>query len=537
VRLTKTAIASAKYEGGNRNFYAIWDDLVPGFGVRIHPSEKKVFILVYRIGKAKKFFNIGPTEVLTVQQARDRARRLLVDVKDGKDPQAEKKEKLKSKTVGDLIDAYMEDHAKIKKKSWLKDKKRLERHVRPKWKGRLVSSITFNDVDSLHRYIKKAKPKFTVAGKPRLDKDGNQIIRETPYEANRVVEILRKMFNLAAQWGYVPANHPNPAVGIQKFKEDKRDRFVTEREMPRLLRSIEDEPNIYIKAALLLYLLTGVRRNELLTARWEQVNFDNAELELRKTKTGKKRYVLLSIKAMEILKNIPKEKDNPFIFPGRHKDKPLVNIDDSWKRIKDEAGVSDVRIHDLRRTVGSWLASEGRSIELVGEVLGNESIEATKVYARFEKNVKQKAVEQHGRKLEEIMRGDQTKAVERFKEKYSVPIDLIERAIDSYKQRNVDDLERAAIELRDLADLGNNQKTQDEKSAHEAFSNLTNVLLRVLKLESQPVQKGSRRKSKTFDYKYESKKAIVFISDPIAREIIREIAANICALIDRKQEI
>src|SRR5262249_54312779 len=136
------------------------------------------------------------------------------------------------------------------------------------------------------------------------------------YEANRTVALLGKMFELARRWGFLPENAANPARGINKFKEQKRDRWVTQEELPRLASAVAQNPNLYGCAAIWLYLLTGVRREELLQARWEDVDFARCELRLGETKAGRIHYVPLSTPALALLRILPREEGNPYLLPG-----------------------------------------------------------------------------------------------------------------------------------------------------------------------------------------------------------------------------
>jgi len=176
-------------------------------------------------------------------------------------------------------------------------------------------------------------------------------------------------------------------------------------EMPRLAEAIDKEAHPLVRAALWLYLLTGARKNELLKAKWEYVDFDLAELRLPDTKAGRVHYIPLSEAALAILGNLPRTAGNPYIFPGRKDGKPLVNIAKSWRRIRKAAGIEDVRLHDLRRTVGSWLATAGASLPLIGKTLGHSQPSTTAIYARLSEDPVRKALEEHGARLMEAAQG------------------------------------------------------------------------------------------------------------------------------------
>jgi integrase len=244
-----------------------------------------------------------------------------------------------------------------------------------------------------------------------VKKDGKPVMRPVmrpgaPYEANRCLEVLKRAFNLAVVWGFLPDDHRNPCVGIQRFKETKRDRWVTHEELPALAKAIDAEEDVFIKAALWLYLFTGCRRAELLSAKWEQVNFDRRELRLPETKSGRAFTLPLSAPAVAILDNLPQVEGCPYVFPAKFgKTGHLVNIDKPWRRIRAAAGVPDCRLHDLRRTVGSWLAMDGASLLLIGKTLNQTSPAATAVYSRLSEDPVRAALERHAEKLVKIATG------------------------------------------------------------------------------------------------------------------------------------
>jgi integrase len=191
------------------------------------------------------------------------------------------------------------------------------------------------------------------------------------------------MFSLAEQWGYVPEGHPNPAKGIKRFREKSRDRFVTEAEFPRLREAINAEEDVYVRSAIWLCLFTGARKTEILSRKWEDVDLDRKEMRLKDTKAGRDHVVPLSQPALEILGSIPRQQGNPYIFPGGKKGEPRKDFRPQWDQIRERAGLQDITFHDLRRTVGSWLAIGGSSLVLIGKVLNHSSPSTTKIYARL----------------------------------------------------------------------------------------------------------------------------------------------------------
>jgi len=376
MKLTKKAIDGFKYKGDGQSRDVRWDDL-PGFGVRIYPAGRKAFILSYRANGRKRLMTLGTYGPITLEQARNKARSFLGDVINGKDPLEERKQASQGETIKSLSREYLERYAKISKRSWKEDQRRLERHIIPKWGNIKVKSIKRSDVAALH----------------------HQIGKTAPYEANRILALLSKMFELAQRWGFLKENSPNPARKIDKFKEEKRDRWVTPEELPLVAQAIDQEENLYVRGALWLYLLLGIRKTELLNTKRENIDLSRKEMCLPQTKAGRTHYVPLSEPAIQIIKNLPELEGNPYLLPGRRKGCPLVNVSMPWDRVRKKAKIKDVRLHDLRRTLGSWLAQSGNSLHLIGRILNHKNPSTTAIYARFSQDNVRDALESHGKQI------------------------------------------------------------------------------------------------------------------------------------------
>lgn len=381
VKLTKKYIDSQTYNGKAQHI--IWDEAVSGFGVRFYPTGKKAFVLSFRDNNRKSIMTVGSYSVLPIEAARNKARAYLVQLNNGVNPLQERKKERQGKLIKDLCKAYIERHA-IKKKSSKDDISRINRFIIPEWGNLLATNIKRADVATLHAKIGKNNGK---------------------YEANRVYRLLSKMFNLARVWNFVPEEHINPCFGIELFKEEKRDRFVSYEEYPKLAEAINSELNQAVVSAVWLYLLTAVRKSELLNLKWSDIDLERRELKLLDTKNGKAHYLPLSHAAIEVLKQIQRIDGNPFVITGKNEGCHLVNIDKPWKRIRKAAGLDDVRLHDLRRTVGSWLAQSGNSLHLIGKVLNHSNQSTTAIYSRFGQDNVRDALERHGQQVIGILGG------------------------------------------------------------------------------------------------------------------------------------
>jgi len=376
VKLTKTAIDHFLHEkDGGQDIR--WDDQIRGFGVRVYPSNRKTFVLSYRSMGRKHIMQLGPYGVLTLDQARDRAKRELVRIMEGEDPLEEKRRLSQSATMEVLCEAYLTRHAMVHKKSWRDDDSHIRLHIIPALGSLPVISVQRSDVAKLHQEIGKSKPT----------------------RANRVLATLSHMFELAKLWGYLEEGAPNPARRIQKYSEKSRDRWVTQEELPALARAIDEEENIYARHYFWLLILTGARKSELLQAKWEDVDTEAGQLKFPETKRGQAHYIPLTGPVLAVLGQIPKLEGNPYLFPGEGKEGHMINVTKPWARIRKAAGIEDINIHDLRRTVGSWLAQGGNSLHLIGKVLGHSNQSTTAIYSRFGQDSVRQAMDDHGRRL------------------------------------------------------------------------------------------------------------------------------------------
>jgi len=232
-----------------------------------------------------------------------------------------------------------------------------------------------------------------------------QVIGEEsgPYQANRVHGLLRAMYNRAAKWGFIPEDLPNPARRVERYKEQPKKRWLREKEVEKLMAKVRDQEDPFFRAFVPLLLLTGMRKSELLSARWEHVDLELGEIRLPETKSGEPQIRKLSAPAVEILRFLPREESNPHVFPavgtksgkGDHR----ADFYREWREVREAAGLEDVTIHDLRRTAGSYMAQAGVPLQVIGEVLGHQSEAFTKVYARLSEENEREALDSLGEKL------------------------------------------------------------------------------------------------------------------------------------------
>jgi len=348
-----------------------------------------VYVLQYRTKEGvSRRKTIGRHGVLTVEQARHVAQQWLAQVGQGGDPLAEHRAIQQAPTVAALAERYMAEHARVKKKagSIRPDEYNLRCHVLPTLGTKKVAAVTRADVAHLHHAM-----------------------RDTPGAANRVLALLSKMFTLAEQWELRPEGS-NPVRHIQRYRERRFERFLSAEELARLgevLTEAERTQTEYasVLAAIRLLIFTGARLSEILELRWEQVDFDHACLRLSESKTGTK-IIYLSLPALEVLYGIERHEGHPYVIVGREPCAHLVNLRKPWGRIRAKAGLSDVRLHDLRHSFASVGVALGLSLPIIGKMLGHTHVATTQRYAHLAADPVKDAVEKIGVTLAAAMHGN-----------------------------------------------------------------------------------------------------------------------------------
>ena len=350
-----------------------WDSKLKGFGVIVLPSGRRTYCIDYRnADRIKKRIKIGIHGTITTEEARKLARKKLGQVANEKDPAKEKREAKNLITFETLAQDYLEQHASRKRpKSLSEDKRLIKDVILPLFATVKVINVTRRDIEALHRRWEK-----------------------TPYQANRILALLSKMFSLAIQWGWC---EKNPATGIQKYQEEKRDRWLNEEELNRFWGILDRYPQSPTAYVFKFLLLTGARKGECLNAQWDQFDLEKGvwTKPSHLTKQKRKEYLPLSKKALAvlaILKNLNKQ-HSPYVFPGRIAGEPLKEIKTLWKSVLKEAGLENVRIHDLRHTHASHLVSSGQSLSVVRKLLGHTQVSTTDRYAHLADEPLRHAVE------------------------------------------------------------------------------------------------------------------------------------------------
>jgi integrase len=386
--ITKRAVDAAK---ARKTDTYLWDRDLHGFGLKVTPAGRKVYLVQYRLGGRK-----GRTRRVTIGQhgspwtpttARTEAKRLLGEVDAGRDPAAERDKAKADKSLGLVVDQFMAEHANKLKPATIEEYQRLVRlYVKPRLENRATGELKRLDIARLHHELS-----------------------DKPYQANRVLAFLSVFFNWTEKHGLRP-DGSNPCRHIDKYREGRRERFLSQAELGRLgdaLRQAERDKacSPWVIAAIRLLTFTGTRRNEILTLRWEHVSEEHECLMLPDSKTGRKA-IHLNAPALALLQTIPRVEGNPYVICGEKAGRHLVNLEKPWRRIRKAAKLDDVRLHDLRHSFASVAASGGQSLVVIGKMLGHSKATTTARYAHLADDPVKAASDAVGRHIAAAMDGN-----------------------------------------------------------------------------------------------------------------------------------
>jgi integrase len=341
---------------GQRSYY--YDKHLRGLAVAVSPAGRKGFILYRKVAGRPERISIGPFPDLSIEQARGKASELNAQIAKGENPAAEKREVRGEMTLQGLFTQWAEHHGK-QKRSWLLMQREFNVYLKP-WHTRKLSSISKLNVIALQNSLKQ---------------------KHGLYVSNHILRLLSSLYNRAIEWGWKGVN---PVAHVSLFKEVKRDRFLRPAELPAFFKALATEPEI-IRDFIMLALLTGARRANVQAMSWPQLDFVQRTwiIPAANAKGDEILTIPLLPQALAILTRRQKTATSEWVFPSSGKTGHLVEPKSAWKRIVKAAGLSDLRLHDLRRTLGSWQALTGASLLTIGKSLGHKSLAATTIYARL----------------------------------------------------------------------------------------------------------------------------------------------------------
>jgi integrase len=352
------------------------DDEVLGFGIRVTTNDARSYILRYttRAGR-ERTYTIGDATVWRTTDARGKARELRREIEDGADPLGDIEAERDAPTITDLIERFRAEHLPKKRPGTARDYEYLLRlHIEPHFGQMKVADVRFEDVDRLHR-------KITQTG--------------STYAANRCMAVLSKMFALGIRWHM---RESNPAKGIERNTEYHRRRYLSGEELVRLTKALAKHPDKEAANTIRLLLLTGARRGEVLSMRWDDIADGVWSKPPSSTKQKEHHQVPLSAPAQELLAAI-RRRQRPraeFVFPGDGASGHRVELKKDWAALCKAAGIEGLRVHDLRHSYASQLVSGGASLPLIGALLGHSNPNTTARYAHLFRDPLKEATERVG---------------------------------------------------------------------------------------------------------------------------------------------
>lgn len=358
VNFTKKVLETiALPDPGKRSYF--YDTKIRALELMVTAHGSKSF-KVYRKHNGNPIrVTLGKFPEMSVEQARNEAQKIIAEMIEGKNPNEEKKKLRAELTLGEAFRMFMDKYSKPYKKSWRYDEREVTKFL-SHWFKRRISDISRLEIQSLHEKIR---------------------CENGLYQANRLLERLKAIYNKIIEWGW---GGVNPAQGVKKFKEKSRDRFLHPDELPRFFESLEAETNDDIRDYIYISLLTGARRSNVLSMRWEDIYMQRQEWLIPETKNGESLRIHLVEKVTDVLKErAMKYGQNGWVFASSGRTGHLIEPKSGWKRILQRAEIKDLRLHDLRRTLGSWQAITGANSFMIGQSLGHKSSQSTAIYARL----------------------------------------------------------------------------------------------------------------------------------------------------------
>ncbi len=375
LRISKREVDRLSVEGRDRVF---WDSALPGFGVRVYPTGRKTYVAQANSPAGVKRVSLGRHGTVTAADARKHAVAEIERIARGGDAEG----KAPELTVGALAERYMEAHVAVNCNANTTRLARgtLDNHILPALGEMAVSEVGTAEVEALHYSL-----------------------RATPRAANAMLKVLSKMFTLAEAWG-VAAPRGNPCRHVVRYREGKRERFLTPdeyRRVGRALRELEAEGRNEARAAaaLRLVMLTGCRGGEIVTLHWDDIDRKAGEIRIRDGKTGA-RMIALTQEAAAVLAKVRRVRGSPWVFPARPPDRPMTRLHVYWYRVRERAGVADVRVHDLRHSFASRALAVGESLTMIGRLLGHSDIASTARYAHLARDAERVSAARVGDSIE-----------------------------------------------------------------------------------------------------------------------------------------
>lgn len=357
-----------------------FDQRQKGFLLEVRASGGKTYYQRYTDDHGlKRQYRIGPADILTLDQARDKGKSIVAQAHLGDDPQSQRQAKRAILTFREVVSDHYLPHARQHKRSWKTDEIMLRVHLVPAFGSKPLDTITAQDI---REFVSRKQKQGYAAG-----------------TVNRFIILTRYIYNLAAKWQLGGSDH-NPTKGISLAPTSHRDRYLTREEAQALIASCAEDENQTAAQAILLLLLTGARRNEVTHAKWEYIDWQRGTLFVPLSKSGKPRTIALTPRGVALLQRLPRLDGNPYIFPSPVTGEPSPSLFYPWVRIRDRAGLTNMRLHDLRHSFASFLVNQGASLYVVQHLLGHTQPRTTQRYAHLAPETMQEAAQIAGNVIE-----------------------------------------------------------------------------------------------------------------------------------------
>jgi len=356
LKFTKAAITKLPTPTSGREYH--YDAGQPGLACCVTSTGRKTFYVYKSVNGRPERIRLGAFPDLSVENARDLAKTITGDIAMGKDPMAERRRAREVPSLKEAFQVWLDAYAKEHRKSWQADERQFNLYLR-RFHARRLNTIRPAEVALWHNEVGQ---------------------RHGRYQANRVFQLLRTVYRKAKL--LLRYAGPNPCEGLRQFREETRDRFLQADELPRFFAALAQEPNMVLQGFFLLALLTGARESNLRTMRWDEVNWDLRQWRIPETKAGVPIVVPLCQPAIEALRKLQEFSIGQWVFPGPDGNH-IKRQGPAWARLLKRAGLADLRLHDLRRSLGSWQAIGGSSLSVIGKSLGHTSLSASAIYARL----------------------------------------------------------------------------------------------------------------------------------------------------------
>ena len=376
VRLSEAVVQQLCCPPG-RSHLEVFDLHIRGLYVDVQRSGHMAYRLRYTRDKVKRHITLGDARLITLDEARQEARSRLRQLRVGSDQESELLEP-NALTVGEFfVDQYL-PYVKTYKRSWGTDESMIRNHILPVLGGQALSAVRAPDIARMVQTMKEKK--------------------FAPGTINRMLVLLRYGYKLALRWK-VEGLEVNPAQDLKNIKNDNKiERYLTPEQTVALMAAVRASENPVLQNIVPFLIYTGARKREALDARWADIDWQQSSWKIPKTKSGKIRHVPLSTGALELLGRMRswsglKASGSDLLFPNPRTGLPFVSIYYSWDTARKQAGVSELRVHDLRHSFASFLVNAGRSLYEVQELLGHADIRTTSRYAHLKRDRLMEAVE------------------------------------------------------------------------------------------------------------------------------------------------